>query len=108
MTKKKSALSAIILHPSFLSLSTGVLLTLSYPFPGWEFLAWVALIPLFYALRLTSSGTQALGLGYLTGFVFFALSMHWLVHVTPVGWFLLAAFEALFFAVFAWLVFWGK
>lgn len=108
MTKKKSALSAFILRPSFLSLLTGVLLTLSYPFPGWKFLAWVALIPLFYALRLTSSGAQALGLGYLAGFVFFTLSMHWLVHVTLVGWLLLAAFEALFFAVFAWLVFWGK
>ncbi|OQA56117.1 MAG: Apolipoprotein N-acyltransferase [Candidatus Omnitrophica bacterium ADurb.Bin277] len=97
-----------ILHPVVFSSLCGVLLALSYPRPGLGFLAWFALVPLFYAIRSARSGFHAFGLGYLAGFVFYSISMHWMTHVTSLGWLLLSVMESFYIAVFAWLVYLGK
>ncbi|HOE68046.1 MAG TPA: apolipoprotein N-acyltransferase [Candidatus Omnitrophota bacterium] len=91
-----------------LAIVSGILLALSFPHPGWGWIAWVALIPLFYAIRSAQSGLSAFGLGYLAGFVFFSVSMQWMTHVTAVGWLLLAILESFFIGVFAYLVYLGK
>ena len=51
-----------------LSILSGLLLTAGFPKPGMFYLAWVALIPLLFALR-GKTGKQALLLGYVCGIV---------------------------------------
>ncbi|HIE65631.1 MAG: apolipoprotein N-acyltransferase [Nitrospira sp.] len=60
-----------------LSALSGCLLCLS--FPRWEFslLAWVALIPLFFAI-LDQSVSRAFFLGWITGIIFFSGSLSWI------------------------------
>lgn len=94
-----------IKHPVFLSVVSGVLLALSYPHPGWGFLAWVALVPLFLAVRQAKTVSQALGCGYLCGMVFFGISLYWLVHVTFPGWIVFILIQALYLMAFAGLVY---
>jgi apolipoprotein N-acyltransferase len=61
-----------------LSLFSGILLILSYPSFDLEFLAWFALVPLFYALR-NKSILAGFFLGYLTGFIAFLGTIYWIV-----------------------------
>lgn len=97
-----------------LALASGLLLWASFPnpvalgfeaWPGW--LAWVALVPLFGALREREPG-QAFGLGWLAGAACFVPGLAWLTNVKPLGpgalpaWLGLAAWCALFPAIFAW------
>lgn len=85
----------------FLACLSGILLSASYPRPGWYLLAWIALVPWFFLLpRLTKKA--AFGYGCLTGFTFFLLSIHWLRHVTVLGWILLCGYLALYFALMGW------
>lgn len=84
---------------------SGVLLFLSYPPFSLGFLAWFALVPLFFALPSATSRRKAFFLGTFSGLVFFLISLQWLTHVTAVGWFLLASFEALFIGLFALCVY---
>lgn len=58
---------------------SGLLLALSYPSLGWDWLAWVALVPLLLYLPARGLG-QAAGLGFLHGVVFFAVTLAWLYH----------------------------
>lgn len=94
--------------PISLSFLSGVLLALAFPYPGWGWLAWIALAPLLYAIRSAEEGVQALGYGAIAGAVFFAVSLHWLTHVTALGWILLVLIEIPYFMIFAWLVYCGK
>ncbi len=61
-----------------LSLLSGILLILSYPNFDLEFLAWFALVPLFYSLR-DKSILAGFFLGYLTGFISFLGILYWIV-----------------------------
>ena len=62
MTEKKNIVWAVL---------SGVLLTGAYPKIGWDWLAWVALVPLLYALKDLSprAGFRA---GFVGGLVHFA------------------------------------
>ena len=84
----------------FLScLLSAVLLAVSFPQIQISFLAWVALVPLFIVL----DGQKAWGAfsrAYLSGFLFFAVSIGWFVYVTYPGAILLVAFLSLYFALF--------
>ena len=62
----------------FLSLLSGILLVLSFPNFDLEFLAWFALVPLFYSLK-DKSLLNSFFLGYLTGFVSFLGILYWIV-----------------------------
>ena len=101
-----------------LALLSGLLLWLSFPnvfalefqtWPGW--IAWVALVPLCWALWLQPAGC-AFRLAWLSGTVFFILSFSWLTNVRPMGpaaypaWFALALWCGVFVAFWGWLVSW--
>ena len=83
-----------------LAFLSGFLLTLA--FPRWNLwpLAWAALIPFFYALDRARNKFQAFLLSFLTGFIFFILSVSWLRHVTTFGMFFVVTMEAAYWGLF--------
>ncbi len=94
------------------------LLILAFPNFNYEPLAWVGLVPLFWALRNTSPARAAF-LGWVSGFVFFTGVLPWIYNVLshyghlpgPVSVFLLlvlTAYLALFFSAFAFILRWVK
>jgi apolipoprotein N-acyltransferase len=81
---------------------TAILLILAFPNPQISILAWIAFIPLFSAIDI-SSRRQAFFLSYLAGIIFFAGLIYWLTYVTKLGYFILVAALAIFFALFGLL-----
>jgi apolipoprotein N-acyltransferase len=63
----------------FLAISSGFLLTLSFPKTGISFLAWFALVPLFAASRDLSL-KKSFSVGLLTGLVHYLTLIYWLAH----------------------------
>ncbi len=61
MTKKKNIAWATL---------SGVLLTGAFPKIGLDWLAWIALVPLLYAIKDLSAGTS-FRVGFITGLVHF-------------------------------------
>ena len=87
-----------------LALIAGVALALSFPKPNIAGLAWVAPGLMLLAAR----GGSAFRLGYLAGFTHYLISLAWLLNIPvkfyPIlGWIALAAYLALYPAVWAWL-----
>lgn len=62
-----------------LSIVSGLLLTAGFPKPGLFFIAWVALIPLLFAIR-GATGRQALLYGYVCGIVHLFTTLFWIRH----------------------------
>lgn len=89
-----------------------ILLFLSFPNANLFPLAWVALVPLFIALRHTANGKPTFWTGYLTGFLFFGglltaialLYPYANIFATLVGYLLLVGYTALYFGVFSILM----
>ncbi|MBI3315025.1 MAG: apolipoprotein N-acyltransferase [Candidatus Omnitrophica bacterium] len=79
---------------------SAVLLVISYPQTDWGPLAWLALVPFFFALD-GKNARSAFSLGYACGFLFFAGTLGWFVYVTYPGAFLFIAYLSLYFAAFA-------
>jgi len=71
--------------PRLLAAFSGALLVVAYPKADLGAVAWVALIPLFVAVRERGL-RDGFWLGWLAGFVFFVGSLYWLWHVVEVGW----------------------
>ncbi|HSR12502.1 MAG TPA: apolipoprotein N-acyltransferase [Thermodesulfobacteriota bacterium] len=97
-----------------LSAVTGALLILTFPKFDVEVLAWVALVPLLWAIRNQPPVRAAL-LGWVSGFVFFTGLIPWIINVlhhyghlpAPVSiaiLLLMTAYLALFFSSFAFLL----
>ena len=63
--------------PFLLSALSGALLALTFPGHNWEILAWVAWIPLFFAMENTTPQRAAL-LGFTTGMVFYNWGLNWI------------------------------
>jgi len=63
-----------------LALVSGLLTALAFPKLGLAFLAWISLIPLFYALAKSPPG-RAFGLGLAAGTVFYGLLIYWIPDV---------------------------
>ncbi|MBI4640721.1 MAG: hypothetical protein HY731_08505, partial [Candidatus Tectomicrobia bacterium] len=63
----------------FLALSSGALLALSFPLPDMGYLAWIALVPLFLALK-GKSLTQAFWLGEATGVAYYFFALLWITN----------------------------
>ncbi len=85
---------------ALLAIASGVILALAMPKPGiWE-LAWVALIPLFIALRDTRP-TEAAAYGLMFGVVYFGVILYWIWLFGYLPWVLLAVVQGLFYAIFA-------
>lgn len=68
------------LYPILAAAGSGVLLSLSFPNAGFDFLAWVALIPLLWAIH-GKSPRKAFFLGAVTGLVHFLSLLYWIYHV---------------------------
>ena len=75
---------------------SGILLALSYPIFNLELFAYVAFVPLFFAIKNVTL-KKAFFLSYICGVVFFAITIYWLIHVTLVGLILLILYLALYF-----------
>ena len=65
----------------FLAVLSGLLLLLSFPKYGSGWFAWIALIPLFFALRKAASITQGFILGFITGIVSYIGIIYWIAFV---------------------------
>jgi len=92
-----------------LPILSGILLTLTYPPYDWEFLIWIALIPLFWFLFLKQvSLKKALIGGSLVGILFFGKLFSWFFATAPFEWLGITAKKdiALMFCLVAilWLV----
>jgi len=88
----------------FLAILSGILLIFIFPRANLEFLAWIALVPLFLAIR-GKSPKSAFGLGLLTGLVSFLGILYWIQILSPlIGLFILAFYLALYIAFFCFLL----
>ncbi len=91
---------------------SGILLALSMPGPDLGALAWIALIPLFWALR-GKEPKEAFRLSFIAGAVFFGLLLYWLftlwewtsAAIIP-GFAILIAYLGLYWGVFGWAYSW--
>lgn len=74
----KMGFSGVVPFRPWLNASlSGILLALSFPSPGISILAWVAFLPLFYAVKEKNT-REAFKYGYLSGFVAYAAVFYWL------------------------------
>jgi len=83
----------------FLAVISGLLLTLSFSRYNFWILAWFGFVPVFLALD-KKSNKQAFLLLFITGVVFWAGTIYWLVHVTLPGTAILVLYLALYFGLF--------
>ncbi len=92
-------------RPETFAAFSGLLLALCYPRFAFGFLAWIALVPLLFALAKAEGRNQALRCGLISGIIFFSISLHWLTEVAFIGWVLWVLIQSVYFVVFAWLVY---
>lgn len=62
-----------------LSVLSGLLLTAGFPKPAMFYVAWVAFVPLFFAVE-GKSAMRAFALGYLCGFIHSLTNLFWIYH----------------------------
>ncbi|NLG34802.1 MAG: apolipoprotein N-acyltransferase [Lentisphaerae bacterium] len=84
------------------AVSSALLLVAVFPPLEWTGAAWVALVPLLVMAR-RAPARRAIRMGWVTGFLFWLLSIRWLTHVTVAGWIFLSAYCALFMLPGVWL-----
>lgn len=85
---------------ALLAVVSGAALFLAFPKAGLFPLAWIALVPLFIAIRKTTP-VSSLVLGLITGFVFFVGLLYWISIFGYLPCTLLALWQAALIAVFA-------
>jgi len=88
----------------FLALLSSFLLTAAFPEPDVAYLAWFALVPLFYGLW-NAGAAKSFFTAYLAGVFFMAGTFYWLHHVSWLGFFVLVSVLSLFHAVFGYFTF---
>ena len=95
-------------RPFLLCLSSGLLLSLSFPPLQLGFLAYVGLVPLIFLIDHTSSIRASLKYGYMTGFIFHLGTIYWIAWDTEPGLMIIvpatiavALILALFFMIFS-------
>ncbi|NTV29519.1 MAG: apolipoprotein N-acyltransferase [Candidatus Omnitrophica bacterium] len=86
-------------RPFLLSCLAAALLVSAFPHLHWHWLAWVGLVPLFWALE-GASWRGAFWLSYSFGFLFYLGTIWWIGYVTVAGMLLLVSYLALFYALF--------
>lgn len=79
---------------------SALLLILAYPRFDLEFIAWGALVPLFFALE-NKNTKQRFFAGYVFGLVFFSGILYWLINVSWPGAIILVLVLAFFPAIFS-------
>ena len=63
---------------------------------GWLWL----LLPIIWTVRIKRARLRGFGLGYLSGFIFWAINLKWIGTVTGLGVFAIAAYLAVYFGIF--------
>lgn len=82
-----------------LCISAGTALAFSFPNFNLSLLAWIGLVPLFFAVEKAKT-FQVFLLSYLCGIIFFAITVYWIAYVSFIGLIILILYLALYFAVF--------
>lgn len=85
---------------------SGLMLALSFPHPSIGFLAWIGLVPLFFALK-TANLKNAPLLGLVFGFTFFSVVLYWIQVFGYIAWISLSLILSIWpvlFAVGFWLI----
>ncbi len=95
---KKEDVSNLIFRMALASVSA-LLLVLAFPGFNLSFLAWIGMVPLFFALEGKKAG-EAFLIAYTAGIVFFLGTVWWLIHVTLPGMIVLVLYLGLFFGGF--------
>ena len=95
------------LWPWLAAICSGLLYTGCFAPFNFTWLCWIALTPLIAAIWFSESGSRHrwlrnLLLGYVAGLTFFWTAFSWLTTVTIPGWFVLAFYMAIYFAIWAW------
>jgi len=95
--------------PWLCAVLSGILLALSFPPADFDGLAWVALAPVLWAIWFSEPWTKReplriFLLGYIAGLGYFVGSLQWLTTVTVAGWLALAAYLAVYPALWALFV----
>lgn len=92
----------------FLSVLSGLLLSLAFPKAGLSLLVWVALAPFFVALFSAKTSRMSALFGLVLGVTFFVDVLFWMTSLFPwigffslLAWLLLAVLQAVFFSCFA-------
>jgi apolipoprotein N-acyltransferase len=103
----------------FFAVCSGILLFLSFPKYGSWLFAWIAFIPLFFALKNVTKVSHGLLLGFITGVVSYIGIIYWITYVTVyyghlplyVGialMLLLSSYLSVYIALFAGCVVWFR
>lgn len=98
--KQKNPARAIVWT---LCIASGLLSAFAYAPLEWRYAAWVAPALLFIAVPWIPA-RRVFVAGWATGLLHWGLSIFWLTRVTWPGWFLLAAYCALYTGALAWIV----
>ena len=98
----RSRISYLVYRISFVIISA-LFLILSFPNYNLEFLAWVAFVPLFFALEGLNA-RQSFLLAYLWGVLFFLGTIYWLIHVTLPGMIGVVLYLAVYFGLYGLLI----
>ncbi|MFC1644324.1 hypothetical protein ACFL5C_03320 [Candidatus Omnitrophota bacterium] len=88
----------------FLAVLSGVLGFLAFPPAEISFLAWVCLIPLIFVINSGTSAKENFLYSYLSGAVFFAGLLCWLVNVTVPGMVILVLLLSICYGLFGLVV----
>jgi apolipoprotein N-acyltransferase len=96
-----------IFWPWLAAICSGLLYTACFPPFNLTWLCWIALTPLIAAIWFSGRESRLpwlrnLLLGYVAGLAFFWTALSWLTTVTVLGWFVLAFYMAIYFALWAW------
>jgi len=98
--KGKAASGGPPIRSYLLAVFSGLLLYASFPPLSCWFLAWVSLVPLFFAVYASPDFRGAANVGGVAGLVFYGLSLSWFLRVlgpaAPALWCMLALWPALF------------
>jgi apolipoprotein N-acyltransferase len=93
--------------PWLAAICSGLLYTGCFAPFNFTWLCWIALTPLIAAIWFSGEESRHrwlrnLLLGYIAGLTFFWTAFSWLTTVTVPGWFVLAFYMAIYFAIWAW------
>jgi apolipoprotein N-acyltransferase len=91
--------------PVLLGLAGGLLLWTAFPPLGLGAMVFVAPVPLLLGVRRSGSSRQALTVGLAFGVGFFGPLLEWITEMGVIAWAPLVLVEALFPAVFGWMLF---
>ena len=73
-----------MIAPLVASAGGGLLLSFAFPPLRFDFLAWIAFIPLFWAIHNDSRPSFCALYGVAFGIVFFSVDLHWIYHTLTV------------------------